>query len=360
MRKQKKSSASNIMKKITSCVLVSALLFTGFIMAIAQEETQAPVTPEPTPTATPEPAVTAEPVIAPEPDVPDITEEPAETPELDAAEEASEAPEPGAAEEPAEGQVPAAAEEPAEELEPDAQEEPAEEVEPDAQEEPAEEPGPEALGAPVAEAPEEPADTEGPGVEALVPAVSLSGSSLHLNLFAQRDINSDILHVFDSADLVAVLGQDAEWIFVDFNGTQGYVAIFEPETGGPPAPSALSAEPEATQGPDATQETDATEEPAADGAFNLTVEPDATEGPDAEEEPDAGLEPAQDGTLDLTVEPDATQEPAATLEPANPELTGQALEEDKTLLSETEITSYLISYYVDDAQRQFLFGIVGA
>ena len=186
------------------------------------------ITEEPAVTETPvpseEPAVSEEPVVTEEPAA-SASPEPTATPQsisieiIPAAQaEATPAPteEPIASEEPVASEDPAVTETPAPSEEPAVTDEPAASEEPVASEEPL-----------ITEEPivtEEPAATEAPVTGFVVPVGSLSIGSTQLNLYAQPDVNSEILYKFQPASEVAVLSESDNWVFVDFNGLQGYIA----------------------------------------------------------------------------------------------------------------------------------------
>jgi len=176
----------------------------------------------------------------------------------------------------------------------------------------------------------EPPVTKEPATEQVVEKVSvtvdaLSTSSVRSNLYAQENINSSILYVFAATDTVVVLDQGDGWLYVDFNGLQGYIALFEPvienESAAIEAPAAEEAfdTDEATQWQETppAQEAESSVEPDVEESASTDQELSATEAP---AEPRAGIKPVidEDGsmeqepagkdnpmTLDLTVEPDA-------------------------------------------------------
>jgi hypothetical protein len=150
--------------------------------------------------------------------------------------------------------------------------------------------------------------------------VSLWRSNLQINLYTDRNLNSKILYEFDEEDQVVVLRCDEKWVFVDFDGLQGYLAIFDPNKAEEPAVEEPAVEEPAEEEPAAEEpaaEEPAVEEPAAE---EPAVEEPAAEEPAVEEpaaEEPAAEEPAveEPAAEEPAVEEPAAEEPAAE-EPA--------------------------------------------
>lgn len=183
-----------------------------------------------------------------------------------------------------------------------------------------------------------PPTTKQPPEATPVTVNSLSTSSIRLNLYEKKDVSSTILYVFADTDRVIVLDQSDDWLNVDFNGLQGYIAMFEPMIAKEPAPSE---EPAAKEGLDADESSRPQETPMIQ-EDESSAEPDATKTAVVSQEPTVTEEPAK---LDLSIESDTeaaaatSQEPLETDEPVDSGLTAEpAAEEDVTADQKPEVT----------------------